>query len=180
MVSTQSANCYWKCNTVNAERKPGIVIVNKMENTVIIIDVAVPGNKKITHHKKKSIRISKERSRHFGTLTKLMWYLYLKMVYKHSLWLMKTNQWKLQNAGLMKKRSDAQRNTSWVNIHDTRHYQHSCRSYSNQPIKYYKESSDWWLHDPKEHKEEQELRENWLKVCYLLHIIHPQSIFLIF
>ena len=93
---------------------------------------------------------------------------------------MKTNQWKLQNACLMKKRSDAQRNTSWVNIHDARHYQHSCRSYSNQPIKYYKESSDWWLHDPKEHKEEQELRENWLKVCYLLHIIHPQSMFPIF
>ena len=29
-------------------------------------------------------------------------------------------------------------------------------------------------------KEGQELRGNWLKVCYLQHIIHPQSIFPIF
>ena len=34
--------------------------------------------------------------------------------------------------------------------------------------------------DPKEHKEKQDLRGNWLKVCYLLHIIQPQSIFPIF
>ena len=44
----------------------------------------------------------------------------------------------------------------------------------------YKESSHWCLHDPKEHKKEQELRGNWMKVCYLLHIVHPKSIFLIF
>ena len=43
-----------------------------------------------------------------------------------------------------------------------------------------KESSDWGLYDPKEHKEEGDLRGNWLNVCYLLHIIHPQSIFPIF
>ena len=51
---------------------------------------------------------------------------------------------------------------------------------SNLPIGYCKESSGWWLHDPKEHKEEQELLENSLKVCYLLQIMHPQSIFPIF
>ena len=68
----------------------------------------------------------------------------------------------------------------WVNIQDAPHCWHSYWSYSNQPIGYYKESSAWWLPDPKEHKEEQELRGNWLKVCYLLHIIHPQSIFPIF
>ena len=45
---------------------------------------------------------------------------------------------------------------------------------------YYKESSDRWLHDRKEHKEEQEFHENWFKVCYLLHIINSQSIFPIF
>ena len=61
-------------------------------------------------------------------------------------------------------------NTPWVNVQDTPHCRHSYRSYSNKPIEYYKESSDWWLHDPKEHKE----------VCYLLHVIHPQSIFPIF
>ena len=41
-------------------------------------------------------------------------------------------------------------------------------------------SSGLWLHDPKEHKEETELRGNLLKVCHLLHIIHPQSIIPIF
>ena len=54
---------------------------------------------------------------------------------------------------------------------------HILRSRSNQPIGYKKESSDWCLHDPKEHKEERDFRGNWLKACYLLHIIHPQSIF---
>ena len=54
------------------------------------------------------------------------------------------------------------------------------RSYRNHSIEYYKELSDCWLPDPKEHKEEQELRGNLLKVCYLLCIIHPQSIFPIF
>ena len=29
-------------------------------------------------------------------------------------------------------------------------------------------------------KKEPDLRGNWLKVCYLLHIIHPKSILLIF
>ena len=36
------------------------------------------------------------------------------------------------------------------------------------------------MNDPKEHKEQKELQANWLKVCYILHIIHPQSIFRIF
>ena len=51
---------------------------------------------------------------------------------------------------------------------------------SKQPSWHYNNSSDWWLHDPKEHKEEHELRRNWPKLCYLLHIIHLQSIFQIF
>ena len=67
-----------------------------------------------------------------------------------------------------------------VNTQDAPYSRHSNRSYRNQSIGYYKESSDSWLNDPKEHKEEQELRGNWLKVCYLLHIIHPQPIFPIF
>ena len=37
-----------------------------------------------------------------------------------------------------------------------------------------------WKKNLKECKEEQGLCGNWLKVCYLLHIIHPQSIFPIF
>ena len=43
---------------------------------------------------------------------------------------------------------------------------------------YRKEPSDWCLYESKEHKEEQD--SNWLKTCYLLHIIHPQSILWIF
>ena len=79
-----------------------------------------------------------------------------------------------------KKRSNTQSDTPWVNIQDAPHSWNSYRSYSNQPIGYYRDSSDWWPHDPKEHKEEQELRENWVKLRYLIHIIHPQSIFPIF
>ena len=67
----------------------------------------------------------------------------------------------------------------WVNIQNAPYSWHSKRSYRNQPNGYYKESSDWWLHDLK-HKEEQELHGNMLKVGYLLHIIHPQSIFATF
>ena len=50
-----------------------------MEKTAIIIDVAIPGNKRIMTRKRrrlKSIRISKDRFRDFGILTKLMWYLW--------------------------------------------------------------------------------------------------------
>ena len=59
MVSTQLSNCYWicepqnnmemniQCDIVIEERKPDIVIANKMEKTAIIIDVAIPGDKRI-------------------------------------------------------------------------------------------------------------------------------------
>ena len=67
-----------------------------------------------------------------------------------------------------------------MNIKDALHCRNSFQSYSNQPIGYYKESSAWRLPDPKEQNEEQELGGNWLKVCYLLYIMHSQSIFLIF
>ena len=36
-----------QCDIVIEERKPDIVIANKMEQTAIIIDVAIPGNKRI-------------------------------------------------------------------------------------------------------------------------------------
>ena len=44
-------------DNVIVERRPDVVILNKMEKTAIIIDVAIPGDKR----KLKSIRISKER-----------------------------------------------------------------------------------------------------------------------
>ena len=36
-----------QCDIVIEERKPDIVIANKMEKTAIIIDVAIPGDKRI-------------------------------------------------------------------------------------------------------------------------------------
>ena len=36
-----------QCDIVIEERKPDIVIANKMEQTAIIVDVAIPGNKRI-------------------------------------------------------------------------------------------------------------------------------------
>ena len=73
-----------------------------------------------------------------------------------------------------------QSDTPWANIQDAPDCRHSYLSYSNQPIGFYKQLSVWWLPEPKEHKEEHELRGNWFKVCYLLHIMHLQSIFPIF
>ena len=63
---------------------------------------------------------------------------------------------------------------------DVPHSRHSYRSYSNQSIGYNKQPSGWCLNGPKEHKEKLDLCENWLKVCYLLDIIHSQSILPIF
>ena len=61
----------------------------------------------------------------------------------------------------VKKRSDTQIETPSVNIQDAPLSRHSYRSHSNQSIGYNKESSDWYLHDSKEHKEEQDLCGNY-------------------
>ena len=74
-----------------------------------------------------------------------------------------------------KKRRDTQSDTPWVNIQDATQCRQSFQSYSNQSTGYYKESSGWWLPDHKEHKEEQELRRNWLRV-WTHKVIHPESI----
>ena len=57
-------------DNVIEERKLDIVIANKMEKTTIIIDVAIPGDKRIIdkEEKKISIRISKEGFRDFAAL----------------------------------------------------------------------------------------------------------------
>ena len=44
-----------QCDNVIVEKRPDIAIVNKMEKTVIIIDVAVPGHKKIIDKEKEKI-----------------------------------------------------------------------------------------------------------------------------
>ena len=36
-----------QCGNITVEKKPDIVIVNKMEKTAIITDVAIPGDKRI-------------------------------------------------------------------------------------------------------------------------------------
>ena len=92
-------------------------------------------------------------------------------MYKRSLSLIKTNQQTTHKVA----RSNTQRDTSLANILDAPHSGHSVKSHSNQSIGYHKESIDWCLYDPKEHREARDLRGNWLKVCYFLHIIHSQS-----
>ena len=55
-----------QCDNIIVERRPDIVIVNKMGKTAIIIDVAIPGDKGImtrTRRRLKSIRASKEIQR---------------------------------------------------------------------------------------------------------------------
>ena len=44
-----------QCDNVIVERKPDIVIVNKMEKTAFIIDVPIPGDKRITDKEKEKI-----------------------------------------------------------------------------------------------------------------------------
>ena len=44
-----------QCDNIIVERKPDIVIVNEMEKTAIIIDVAIPGDKRILDEEKKKI-----------------------------------------------------------------------------------------------------------------------------
>ena len=44
-----------QCDNVIVERRPDIAIVNKMEKTVIIIDDAVPGDKRIIDKEKENI-----------------------------------------------------------------------------------------------------------------------------
>ena len=43
------------CDNVIAERRPDIVIVNKMEKTALIIDVTIPGDKRIIGKEKEKI-----------------------------------------------------------------------------------------------------------------------------
>ena len=42
-------------DSIIVKRRPDIAIVNKMEETSIIIDVAIPGDKRITDKKKEKI-----------------------------------------------------------------------------------------------------------------------------
>ena len=44
-----------QCDNVIAERRPDIVIVNKMEKTALIIDVTIPGGKRIIGKEKEKI-----------------------------------------------------------------------------------------------------------------------------
>ena len=45
-----------QCDNVTVERRPDIVIVNKMEKTAIIIDVAIPGDKRIIENEKEKTK----------------------------------------------------------------------------------------------------------------------------
>ena len=44
-----------QCDKIIMEGRPYIAIANKMEKTAVIIDVAIPGNKRITDKEKEKI-----------------------------------------------------------------------------------------------------------------------------
>ena len=44
------------CDKIIVKRRPDIAIVNKMEKTAIIIDVAIPGDKRLTDKDKEKIQ----------------------------------------------------------------------------------------------------------------------------
>ena len=44
-----------QCDNIIVERRPDIVTVNKMENKAIVIDVAIPGDKRIIDKEKGKI-----------------------------------------------------------------------------------------------------------------------------
>ena len=44
-----------QCDKITMEGRPDIAIANKMEKTAVIIDVAIPGNKRITDKEKENI-----------------------------------------------------------------------------------------------------------------------------
>ena len=61
-------------------RRPDIVIIDKVEKSAIIGDVAIPGDKRITEKRKKKltiIRTSNGKSKGFGVFEKYLWYLLL-------------------------------------------------------------------------------------------------------
>ena len=61
-----------QCDNVIVERRPDIAIVNKMEKTAIIIDVAIPGDKTIIDKEKEKIEKYQNIKRDFCTLRKLI------------------------------------------------------------------------------------------------------------
>ena len=61
---------------------PDIVIVNKMEKTSIIIDVAIPGNKRIIDKEKKKIKMYQNLRRKIQRLWNLWNGYVLKLLYQ--------------------------------------------------------------------------------------------------
>ena len=95
-------------------------------------------------------------------------------MYKPSLSLIKTNEQKLQNGCIIWKEKW---HTKWCILSQYPR----CSTFSVLQIIW--QPANWILSRQvtrEEHKEGEELRANWLKVRYLLHIIHPQLIFPIF
>ena len=60
-----------QCDNVIVERRPDVVIINKMEKTAIIIDVAIAGDKRITEKEKEKIEKYRNLKRHVQRLWNL-------------------------------------------------------------------------------------------------------------
>ena len=60
-----------QCDNVIVERRSDIVIVNKMEKTAIIIDVAVPGDKRVIEKEKEKIEKHQSLKREIQRLRNL-------------------------------------------------------------------------------------------------------------
>ena len=60
-----------QCENVIVEMKPDIVIVNKMEKTAIIIDAAIPGDKRVIDKEKEKIEKYQNLKREIQRLSNL-------------------------------------------------------------------------------------------------------------
>ena len=57
-----------QCVNIIVKRKPDIVIVNKMEKTAVIVDVEIPGDRRIIYKKKEKIEKNQNLKREIQRL----------------------------------------------------------------------------------------------------------------
>ena len=57
-----------QCVNIIVKRKPDIVIVNKMEKTAVIVDVEIPGDRRIIYKEKEKIEKNQNLKREIQRL----------------------------------------------------------------------------------------------------------------
>ena len=57
-----------QCVSIIVKRKPDIVIVNKMEKTAVIVDVEIPGDRRIIYKEKEKIEKNQNLKREIQRL----------------------------------------------------------------------------------------------------------------